>query len=199
MRFAIATLFLLDIVVLPAGAQSRSDLYVCEGCEAIHERSFKGLGWSVVIPPAGEPGERLVLRGRVLAADGKTPVAGVIVYVHQTNAAGRYPMNGREQGWGRRHGYLRAWARSNGRGEYRFETIRPGSYPGRSDPAHIHITIKEPGRREYWIEDVVFTDDPLLTAEYRARLQGRGGSGIVTPRRDRAGVWQVQRDIVLER
>jgi len=76
--------------------------------------------------------------------------------------------------------------------------VLPGIYPSRTDPAHIHVTLKEPGRKEYWIDEIVFTDDPLVTDRYRARMQDRGGSGIVTPRRDESGTWIVRRDITLE-
>ena len=189
-------------VLLVPGAllsQSRPNLFQCEGCEAIHEHGFEDLGWSTVLPPAGEAGERMVLTGRVYRPDGATPASDVVIYIHHTNASGVYPRRGDERGWGRRHGYLRGWAKSNAQGEFRFETIRPAPYPGRTDPAHIHITIKEPGRQEYWIDEVVFTDDPLVTPAYGARVENRGGSGIVTPTRDAGGTWMVRRDIVLER
>ena len=84
-------------------------------------------------------------------------------------------------------------------GEYRFETIRPGAYPGREDPAHIHMTVKEPARREYWIDEVVFEDDPRVTARYRAAQGNRGGSGIIRLLRDGTGTWAGRRDIILER
>lgn len=179
-------------------SQSRPNLYQCEGCEAIHEHTFDGLAWSSTIPRAGEPGDRLILTGRVYHPDGRTPAPDVVVYVHHTNAAGVYPTSGTEQGWGRRHGYLRGWVKTNADGDYRFDTIRPAPYPGRSDPAHIHMTVKEPDRREYWIDEVVFTDDSLVTPQYHSRAENRGGSGIVTPSRDASGVWRVRRDIVLE-
>ena len=190
------TLFALVALLAPAREQ-RPDLFDCEGCESIHEYGKAQLSWSAVIPPAGEPGERLVLTGRVLKTDGRTPAPGVIVYVHHTNAKGLYPRRGDEQGWGQRHGYLRAWVKSNDRGEYRFETIRPGTYPTGEFPAHIHFIIKEPDRREYWIDDVVFTDDPLVTDRHRSSSP-RGGNGVVTPKRQEDGTWTAQRDIVLE-
>jgi protocatechuate 3,4-dioxygenase beta subunit len=190
--------FSMFALVSPLPGQARPDLYRCEGCEAIHEHSFDDLTSSAVIPPAGEPGDRLTLTGRVVEPDGRTPAAGVIVYAYHTNAEGVYPTRGDERGWARRHGYLRGWVATDERGEYRFETIRPAPYPGRSDPAHIHIIVKEPDRREYWIDEVVFADDPLVDARYRARAQDRGGSGIVTPNRDAAETWLVRRDIVLE-
>lgn len=195
-RLLIAAWLLIPAAV---AAQERPGLFDCEGCESIHEHSFDDLSWSAVVAPPGEPGDKLVLTGRVYKPDGKTPVGGVIVYIHHTNARGIYPNRGDEKGWGRRHGYLRAWAKSNAEGDYRFETIRPAPYPGGDIPAHIHLIIKEPDRKEYWIDDVVFTDDPLVNDRYRHTLRNQGGSGIVTPTRDAAGAWHVRRDIILER
>src|SRR5918993_5795697 len=43
---------------------------------------------SIVIAVKGEPGERLIVSGRVL--DGARPVAGVSIYVVQADANGRY-------------------------------------------------------------------------------------------------------------
>jgi protocatechuate 3,4-dioxygenase beta subunit len=202
-RAGVVLLFSVTALSTKLTAQStphppRADLYQCEGCEAILERTFDGLSWRAVIPPSGEPGERLVLTGRVVQSDGVTPAPGVVIYVHHTSAAGVYPRRGDERGWGRRHGYLRAWVVTNAAGEYRFETIRPAPYPGRSDPAHIHMTVKEPNRREYWIDEVVFESDTLVTPRYRAREQRRGGSGIVALTREADGTWIARRNIVLE-
>ncbi len=58
---------------------SRPDLYQCDGCEVTTERSPDELGWRVRLPPDGEPGERLVLSGRVLMPDGETPAPGVVL------------------------------------------------------------------------------------------------------------------------
>lgn len=191
-------LLLMLPLLLAAQAQSRPDLYQCEGCEAIYEHDLKNLPWRATISPPNEPGTRLALAGRVYKSDGVTPAAGVVIYIHHTNAAGVYPRRGNEEGWGRRHGYLRGWVMSNDSGEYRFDTIRPAPYPGRRDPAHIHMTVKEPSRREYWIDEVVFTDDSLVTVQYRAREERRGGSGIVAATRQADGTWLVRRDIRLE-
>lgn len=192
---------ILLLLLVPSGARSqqqRADLFDCEGCEAIHERSFAGLGPSAVIPPDGEPGQRLILTGTVFQSDGRTPAAGVVVYAYHTNAAGVYPTRGDETGWARRHGYLRGWVLTGADGRYRFETIRPAPYPGRRDPAHIHLIVKEPERREYWIDEVVFGDDPRVDARYRSQARNRGGDGIVRPTRRDDGVWLAIRDITLE-
>jgi protocatechuate 3,4-dioxygenase, beta subunit len=170
----------------------------CEGCEAIHERPAATLTSSATVAPPDEPGGRLVLTGRVLRRDGRTPASGIVLYAWHTNAQGRYAAVPGATGLARDHGRLRGWVRTDAKGRYRLETIRPGPYPGEAMAAHIHIVVKQPAHPEYWIDDVVFTDDSLVTAEYRARATNRGGSGIVTPVRDASGVWQVQRDIRLE-
>jgi len=198
MRSHLISSIALLAAAAPIGAQQRPDLFRCEGCEAIHEHSFDDLIWSTVVPPDGEPGPRLILTGTVYRTDGTTPAAGVVVYAYHTNAQGAYPTRGNEAGWARRHGYLRGWVKSGADGVYRFETIRPAPYPGRRDPAHIHLIVKEPERREYWIDEVVFDDDPLVDAAYRARVRHRGGNGVVHPSRRADGVWLVRRDITLE-
>lgn len=174
-------------------------LYACDGCEAIHERPFDDLRGYTVIPPEGEPGEPLLLQGTVYEPDGEKPAPGVVLYAYHTDAQGVYPKRGDETGWARRQGYLRGWVKTDAEGRYQFQTIRPASYPGRSSAAHVHMVVKEPDHPEYWIDDVVFEDDPFVTPEYRQRAQNRGGSGIIGLTRGEGGTWQGTRDIVLER
>lgn len=171
----------------------------CDGCEVMSVDMPAALSAESRIAPEGQPGEPLVVEGRVFRSDGKTPASGVIVYAYHTDATGHYPPARSRDGRSVRHGQLRGWARTGADGRYVFRTIRPAPYPGRTMPAHVHIQIREPGLGEYYIDDVVFTDDPLVTPQWRARAENRGGSGIVTPTRDAAGVWHARRDIVLGR
>lgn len=159
----------------------------CEGCEAIYESPvpFEKLSNMVWLPdwnekvrlPDGQ-GTKLAVNGTVFNSD-STPAAGVIIYIYHTDQTGVYPKKGDEKGWAKRHGYLRGWMKTNEKGEYKFFTLRPASYPGGKNPAHIHVTIKEPGKSEYWIDEYVFDDDPFLTATERNRMQNRGGNGIL--------------------
>jgi protocatechuate 3,4-dioxygenase beta subunit len=154
----------------------------CEGCEAIYENSiaFEKLEPTVMLPEVSWDGKKpLGINGRVFQADGKTPAADVILYLYHTNEKGIYPKKGDEKGWAKRHGYIRGWLKTNQKGEYKFGTLRPGSYPGRDEPAHIHVTVKEPGINEYYIDEFLFSDDPLLTEAKKKTLPDRGGSGIV--------------------
>lgn len=78
-----------------------------------------------------------------------------------------------------RHGYIRGWVKSDANGQYSIYTVRPAPYPGRNFEAHIHPAIKEPGiDKEYYIDEFVFDDDPLLTSE-KEKGWKTGGSGIL--------------------
>jgi protocatechuate 3,4-dioxygenase beta subunit len=167
----------------------------CEWCGAAEAPSR--LGSSVRLADAREPGAPLVLSGRVMRADGRTPAAGVLLYLYQTNQAGTYPTRRGETGNGGRHGYLRGWLRTDAQGRYCVATIRPGHYPGRPDPGHVHTTVQEPGGPEGYIDDFVFDDDPRVDAAYRSRVRNRGGSGITRLTRGPDGVWRGERTIVL--
>lgn len=154
----------------------------CEGCEAIYESSvpFEKLKAVDKLPDATWDGKKpLGINGVVYKADGKTPAANVIIYVYHTDETGHYPRKGDEKGWAKRHGYLRGWLRTNEKGEYKFVTLRPAAYPDGTEPAHIHVIIKEPGLNEYYIDEFLFDDDPILTEERRKKLENRGGSGII--------------------
>ncbi len=169
----------------------------CEGCEAVFDGLPENLGSHGRIAPSGEPGEPLRIVGRVVDAAGN-PAPGVIVYAYHTDAGGIYPRDERRRGAAARHGRLRGWARTDEQGRYRFETIRPGAYPGRDVPQHVHMHVIEPDCCTYYIADIHFEDDPLLSRSERARLaEGRGGGGLARPRRDEHGTWVVTRDITL--
>lgn len=176
----------------------RSDLYACEGCEATAERPAGALTFEADVAQ-GERGEPLVLRGRVFQADGRTPAPNVVLYLHQTNADGLYANGSTESVWSRRHGRLRGWVKTDAEGRYQFRTIKPAPYPDRTMPAHIHLYVLEPGRRPYYVDDVVFEGEFRVDEAYRAQQELRGGSGIVRLSRGQDGAWLAVRDIRLER
>jgi protocatechuate 3,4-dioxygenase beta subunit len=164
----------------------------CEGCDLVFAEMPNQIGPRTRIAAEAEPGHALRLSGHVIDRQSR-PVAGVIVYAYHTNEAGRYP---RGSAAAKFHGRLRGWAQSDAQGFYEFVTIRPGGYPGRPDPAHIHMHIIEPGRCSYYIDNVVFADDARLTERH---VGSRAGSGKVTPQKNFKGVWHATREIYLGR
>lgn len=195
---AIASIGATTAFAAPQG-RARRDLYNCEGCEAVAERSPETLSATAVIAGAGEPGERLIAEGRVFQSDGVTPAAGVVIYAHHTNHEGLYANGSGATVEARRHGRLRGWVKTGFDGYYRFDTVKPAPYPDMTMPAHIHLMIGEPGRRPYYIDDIVFDGEHGVTDRYRRNQERRGGSGIVRLTRNEGGALLARRDIVLER
>jgi protocatechuate 3,4-dioxygenase beta subunit len=116
----------------------------------------------------GEPlGQRIVVEGRVLGADGR-PLGGQLVEIWQANAAGRYrhaadthdaPLDPNFSGAGR--------CLTDGEGRYRFVTIKPGIYPWGNHPnawrpAHIHFSLFGRAFTERLVTQMYFPDDPLF-------------------------------------
>lgn len=188
-------IMLMLLVALPGLAQEEREPIVglpCEGCENVFEGMPARIESRARIAPKSEPGAPMVVVGKVLDAKGQ-PQPGIVVYAYQTNAGGIYPKAATF------HGALRAWALTDAQGRYAFDTIRPGSYPERDAPEHIHLHVLEPGCGTYYIADIVFTDDPKLTPRHqRDAATERGGTGTATPIR-KDGTWYVTRDIHLGR
>jgi len=187
---AIAVAAILVCVVAAGWAEEPVIGGPCEGCELVFAGLPDNLTEEARIAPEDEPGEALIIEGTVTGPDGQ-PVAGIIVYAYHTDATGMYPDGPT------RHGRLRGWARTDAAGRYRFDTVRPAAYPGRSIPQHVHMHVIEPGIGTYWIDSIHFTDDPLLSERERTRAQDRGGSGVAVPTQDAGGRWRVTRDIRL--
>lgn len=171
----------------------------CEGCEAVFESPvpFEKLGWIDTLPDFKEAGPKLEISGVVYRQDGTTPAPGVVLYIYHTDQNGYYSSKGGETGWGKRHGYIRGWLKTNEKGEYKFYTLKPAPYPGANAPAHIHPTIKEPDKNEYWIDDYVFDEDKLVDESYRNEVQNRSGSGIISLSENESGMLTGRRDLIL--
>jgi protocatechuate 3,4-dioxygenase beta subunit len=169
----------------------------CEDCSALYEFGTKKLSWTDTLPDYNDKGPKMEVSGTIYKPDGKTPAENVILYVYHTNRDGIYPTKGDETGWAKRHGYIRGWIKTDRTGKYKFYTLRPGAYPGRENPEHIHATVKEPGVSAYWIDDYLFDDDPILTKEGRNAQKKRGGTGVLKLTKDSNGILIAKRDIIL--
>lgn len=137
------------------------------------------------LAPDNQPGERLHISGRVLAAPGCTPLAGAVVDVWHASAAGHYygleasrPLKPEEY-------LLRGRIRTGEDGRYSFDTILPGNYRVSENwvrPRHIHYTVSHPTRRSlttqlYFEGDAHNRTDPMVKSSLiipLKRLQGKG-------------------------
>lgn len=144
---------------------------------AIFNETPKHLTCSTTIAPITEPGERIRITGTVYESDGKTPAKNVILYFYHTNDKGIYAKRGNEprssMGWW--HGYNRGWFKTNEKGRYIINSIKPKPYPSATEPEHIHVVVKAPAQREpYDLGAITFKGDPLATEHYWYQVEQHG-------------------------
>jgi protocatechuate 3,4-dioxygenase, beta subunit len=132
------------------------------------ESAVNELDHDLTLGQAGEPlGERIAVSGRLLDVDGR-PLRGALVEIWQANAGGRYkhdvdqhpaPLDPNFSGAGR--------VLTDDDGNYRFVTIKPGSYPwGNHEnawrPAHIHFSLFGRAFTQRLVTQMYFPGDPLF-------------------------------------
>lgn len=105
----------------------------------------------------GMTGERIVVTGRVLTAD-CAPLPGAVLDVWHADDQGRYDNSGYR---------LRGRISADDAGRFRFETIVPAAYVGRT--RHFHVKVEAPGR------------PPLTTQLYFPGAPGNARDGIFDP------------------
>lgn len=147
-----------------------------------------------------EPGTPLVVTGTVSDQDGN-PLQGARLHVFQADAQGRYtPQKVMDEPNARLFAYLR----TDDRGRYEFETIRPGGYPvpdGREGiewqiPAHIHFEVSADGHDSRRFQ-LVFDDDPRMRPDYWRDWAARDGHPIADAQPNPRGPSRAACDIVL--
>ena len=159
--------------------------------QAPHEAPAGAPSTGVLAPPA-EPGTRLQVSGVVVSPTGQ-PIADASIYAYQTDAEGYY---GVKPASDNRNPRLKLYLRSDAKGAWSFDTIRPGSYPGSKVPGHIHFEVTAPGHAQKTFE-IVFEGDPFITAEMRKNAafsvrpvqQGRVTERIVLQLIGESGNW----------
>ncbi|HZH95776.1 MAG TPA: hypothetical protein VEY06_07825, partial [Flavisolibacter sp.] len=105
------------------------------------------------------------------------------------------------------HGYNRGFLKTNNKGEYEINTIKPAPYPARIEPAHIHCIVKSAEQKRcYYIADFVFTGDELLTPQYwnatskfwtSTGVDNNPDYGGIPLNKTSANLWEGKRDITL--
>lgn len=190
------------LLALPLVGLGALQLASCTHNDASFARSgFDGQkeaadSWKTAIVSDKEPGEPLIVSGTIYAPDGRTPLPGISLFVYQTDATGKYSTSGGSNRNTRLHGLMR----TNAEGRYEFRTIKPASYPGSRNPAHIHAYVSGPGYPEYWIDEYWFEGDPFVTDAMRRKLTSLGTFyPIIKLTRGPDGVLRGVRDIKIER
>lgn len=120
-------------------------------------------------------GERVLLRGRVLGADG-APLAGALLDFWQTDADGKYSQALPDKP----EFNLRCRMRTDAQGRYALQTVKPRYYSVPYDgpvgdllragarhalrPSHFHVLVTAPGHRPL-VTELFAEDDPYIDAD----------------------------------
>ncbi|MGF1547427.1 MAG: hypothetical protein ACFCUG_08875 [Thiotrichales bacterium] len=144
-------------------------------------------------------GEITELSGRLIGLDGR-PLRATRIEIWQCDAHGYYhhPHDRGGQADPDFQGYGQTV--SNSDGEYRFRTIRPVAYPGRTP--HIHVAVHQTGSRPFVTQIYIAgepdnTDDMLfrrIPHERRPLVEAR----FETVANDADARWRARFDIVLD-
>ena len=138
------------------------------------------------------------MTGRVVGMDDK-PFGGVVIFAYHTDANGLYRTHGDVPRGAADPRKLEGKLRTGADGTYRIDTIKPGAYPSRNNPAHIHFVIMPPGGKRQ-SEILWFDGDPLITAAMHEkydrfgnyspiRVATRGADGALHCTRDFKSAW----------
>ena len=125
----------------------------CDGCEIMYIGMPAEINSVDTSSAWNGKGQKLMVTGTVFQIDGQTPAPNVIIYYWQTDHEGYYaPKDGMDE-QAKKHGHIRGWVKTDTEGKYNIYTIRPAPYPNEVLPAHIHLSIKEPGiKNEYYTD-----------------------------------------------
>ena len=123
-----------------------------------------------------EPGERLIITGKVYSSDCRSPLPNALIEVWQANKAGLYDTDKPGNFTEHVDFHLRGMMLTDQQGNYEFETIMPGRYPippklpglekyaGLTRPAHIHFRVAEPVHVPLTTQ-LYFKDDPFIAKD----------------------------------
>jgi catechol 1,2-dioxygenase len=161
----------------------------------------KGAPFRGKVTPPLEPGDLLVIHGRVWGYDTKKPISNAVLDVWQADAKGRYDMTSPTNPPKKSEFRNRIRLVTDETGHYEYETIRPSAYQigaGESAfrPAHIHYMIQASGHKKL-ITQLYFKGDPYLATD----RSGKNSNLVIDPKTVKidAGTYQSGTfDIVLE-
>jgi protocatechuate 3,4-dioxygenase alpha subunit len=142
------------------------------------------------LAPAGVPGERVTIEGRVVDGDGE-PVPDALLELWQANPHGRYahpedtqdkPLTPPFSGFGR--------LATDGNGRFRFTTLKPGPVPGpngtRQAP-HLLVSVLARGLLPRLTTRIYFPDQPDNAGDFALGLIEPSRRATLVARRTAAG------------
>lgn len=133
-----------------------------------------------------EPGEPLIVYGKILDKETKQPVSNASLFLYQTDSSGIYNTTGID-----REARIKGTVYSSKTGCFKIQTILPGDYPGNKNSRHLHYIINAPGYEE--LKSAVF-----FKGFTTPNLTDQGPLIILNIKKDNTGAWTGTTDFYLQ-
>lgn len=134
-----------------------------------------------------EPGEPLIIYGKIIDGKTKQPIKNGSVFLYQTDSSGIYNRLGGADEQARISGTLH----TNESGCFKIKTILPGDYPGQKNSRHIHYIINAKGYRE--LKSLFF-----FKGFTTSNITGNGPLTVLDIKKNKEGFWIGTTDIKME-
>lgn len=131
---------------------------------------------SITIVSDKEPGIRITVEGELLDKKGQ-PKKNILVYFYQTSDKGWYAEKSvhiASYEGDYRHARLFGYLRTDDKGRFSINTIKPKGYPQSDLAAHIHIHFWDDNKIVRCPAELQFEDDPRMTPERKIRSLAEG-------------------------
>ncbi len=138
------------------------------------------------------PGDKIIVSGKLYGgADKSKPLANAMIEVWHADNGGTYHLvgDGNVSDYTADKIILRGFVNTDAQGNYMFESICPGLYPGR--PRHFHYKITTNDYKTL-ITQIYFKDDPTTSNENIENCR------IIDFKKDSAGIYKGDAEIHLE-
>ena len=142
----------------------------------------------IQLAKSNEPGEPLVIYGKVIDRATSKPIRNVSLFLYQTDSSGIYNTSGGPDDQAR----IRGTMFTNETGCFKVRTILPGDYPGSKNSRHLHYVINAEGFKE--IKSILF-----FKGFTTANITGAGPFAVLDINKDNTGTWIGSIDITMER
>ena len=134
---------------------------------------------------SNEPGEPLIIYGKILDSSTRMPINNGSLFLYQTDSEGIYSSTGSDE-----QARIRGTIKTNANGCFKIKTILPGDYPNRKNSRHLHYVINAEGYEE--LKSIFF-----FKGFTTANITGDGPLIVVNIKKDETGTWVGSTDLSL--
>lgn len=139
-----------------------------------------------------EPGENLILFGKVIDYGTGLPIIDANLYFYQADSGGLY--NSTFLGMPS-FAKIRGKIRTNTNGCFIVKTIVPGNYPDQADGKHIHVIAKAKGYKKWTFE---FLFEGSISESLRKEVKENNDAIILNLKEKESKSWLVHAEIKLQ-